>query len=175
MVMGSESVRISESGADHSVGAQASTTGGVGRGRRWWPVLAAATTIAVGLSLATPAGRHQWALAIFRQPTPYTALWFNQAWALPSNGARNKALPISFAISNQQGRAVTYRYVVKQVDPLNDTKTLSTAVRTVAADHVWEVRVVIRPSCELSPCRVEVALPGHPETIDFLVILSAAP
>lgn len=134
--------------------------------------MVAATAIAVGLSLATPTGRHQWALSIFRQPTRYTALWFNKALALPSNGTRNAALPISFAISNQQGRTVTYRYVLKQVDPLNDTKTLGTAIRTVAADHVWEVRVVVRLSCELSPCRVEVLLPGHPETIDFLTILS---
>lgn len=173
--MGSESVRLRESGAGNSVGTQASAAGVVGRDRRWWPIMAAAAAIAVGLSLATPAGRHQWALSVFRQPTPYTALWFNQAWALPSNGARNEALPVSFAISNQQARAVTYRYVLRQVDPLNDTKTLGTAVRTVAAGHVWEVRVVVRLSCELSPCRVEVALPGHPETIDFQVILSVAP
>lgn len=173
--MGSDPVRIRESEAGRSVGTQATAAGGGGRQRRRWPVLVPAIAIAVGLSLATPAGRHQWALSIFRQPTRYTALWFNHAWALPSNGTRNKALPVSFAISNQQGRTVTYTYVIKQTDPLNDTKALGTATRTVTAGHIWEVRAVIRLSCDLSPCRVEVVLPGHRETIDFLIVLSGHP
>jgi hypothetical protein len=139
-------------------------------GRRWWPVLAPLAIVAIGASLITSGGRHQWALSIFRQPTPYTALSFNRAWALPATAVRNQPVAISFAINNQEGQAVSYRYVLSE-SAGGVSQTLGGSSRTVAAGATWSVSTVVRPDCGSSPCRVEVSLPGHPETIDFLVTL----
>jgi hypothetical protein len=145
------------------------------RERRWWIFVAPVVLIAVGISLLLPAGRHQWALSLFRQPTNYTALSFDRAWALPSRAAKNAPLSISFDIANHEGRAVRYRYVVSETSAgeAGTYQALGESARTVASGGTWSVSTSIRLSCTRSPCRVEVALPGHPETIDFLLTVTA--
>lgn len=142
--------------------------------RRWWPVLGPIAAIALAVSLLLPAGRHQWALSIFRQPTRYTALSFNDAWELPATANRGSPIPISFTIGNQQGRTLTYRYVVTESDPANFSQTMATAARTLEPGRRWTVAIAVKPTCGPSPCRIQVSVPGHPERIDFLVILKAA-
>lgn len=140
--------------------------------RRWWPVLVPLAVLAIGVSLLLPAGRHQWALSLFRQPMRYTALSFNKAWALPTTAVINEPIAISFTIGNQEGRAMDYRYgIIESAGGISHT--LGESTRIVAAGATWIVSTVIRPTCATSPCRVEVWLPGHPETIDFLVTLRA--
>jgi hypothetical protein len=143
--------------------------------RRWWPVVTPVFALAIAVSLVFPAGRHQWALSIFRQPTRYTALSFKYAWLLPSTATVGSPIPVFFTVSNDEGRPLTYRYVLRQVDPLGTTRTLSTAARNIASGRTWTVATSVRPTCSLSPCRIDVLLPGHPETVDFLVVLKAAP
>lgn len=143
--------------------------------RRWWPVAAGVAGAVLVASVLLPAGRHQWALSIFRQPTRYTALSFKYAWLLPANGTVGRSTPLFFTVENEEGRSLTYRYVIRQTDPLGASQTLSDGVRTVASGATWTVDTKVRPSCVLSPCRVEVLLPGHPETIDYLVILRSPP
>lgn len=140
--------------------------------RRWWPLLTAVVVIAVTLSLLVPAGRHQWALSIFRQPARYTALSFNYGWELPTTAIIDSPIPISFTIGNQEGRPLTYRYVLRQSNPLNVSRTLATAAHEIRPGKTWTVSVAVRPTCRPSPCRIEVSLPRHPESIDFLVILT---
>jgi hypothetical protein len=143
-------------------------------GRRWWPAVSAAVVIALGASVLFPAGRHQWAVSLFRQPARYTALGFRYAWLLPVNARIYQRIPVFFTVSNQEGRTTTYRYVLREIDPLGNARTLSSAASTIPAGSTWTVDTAVRPSCNLSPCEIQVALPGHQETLDFLVTLSAA-
>jgi hypothetical protein len=140
------------------------------RHTRWWPVLTPLAVLAIVFSLISPAGRHQWALSLFRQPTPATALFFNKAWALPSTTISRAPLSVSFTIGNDEGRSVNYRYVLS-VSGGQHSRVLKESARMVGAGQTWTVSTVIRPACDASRCRIEVSLPGHPETIDFLVTL----
>ncbi len=142
------------------------------RGLRWWLVIAPIAGVALAASLILPAGRHEWALSIFRQPTPYTALSFDRAWALPTVIATGKPLSVTFVINNQEGRTLLYRYVVTETSP-GLSATLVQATTSIEAGRSSTVKVVIRPTCLASPCRIQVSLPGKPEKIDFLTTVGA--
>jgi hypothetical protein len=139
--------------------------------RRWWPVVTVGAAILIAVSLISPAGRHQWALSVFRQPTRYTTLAFKYAWLLPARAKHYQRIPVFFTIGNQEGKALRYRYIMRQTDG-HSTRQLSQASAVVAAGATWTVDTSVRPYCNFQPCRVEVLLPGHPEHIDFLVFLS---
>ncbi len=124
--------------------------------------------LAIGLSLVSPAGRHQWALSLFRQPTDDTVLFFDKAWALPTTAPVRTPLAVSFTIGNNEGRAENYRYILT-VSGGSHTRILEESARVVDAGQSWTVSTMIRPACDAARCRVEVSLAGHPETIDFLV------
>jgi hypothetical protein len=141
-------------------------------GRRWWVFLGPMALVALVLSFVIPSARHEWALSVFRQPTRYTALSFNKAWALPGKVIPYQPIDISFTINNQEGDAESYRYVVIQTSA-GLSSTLRKSAKTVAPGRSWTVSTVIRPTCLFSPCRIEVSLPGHPETIDFLAAVKA--
>ena len=142
------------------------------RMHRWWAGLSALTAIAVGVSLVLPAGRHQWALSLFRQPTRYTVLSFAQAWKLPATAVHDAAIRVSFAVGNDEGHSVSYRYVLSESGG-GTSRLLGQATRTIAAGSTWNVTAIVRPTCDASPCRIAVTLPGHSEEIDFLVSLKA--
>ncbi len=140
--------------------------------RRWWPAIAALGALAVGASLLLPAGRHQWALSLFRQPTPYTVLSFNHPAALPVTAGTNKPITVSFTVGNHEGRLTDYRYVLSASGG-RSPHILAESMRAIAAGATWTVTTTVRPRCGTSACRIEVSLPGHPETIGFLVSLTA--
>ena len=141
------------------------------RTRRWWPFIVTLIALAVIISLLTPSGRHEWAVSLFRQPTRYTALSFNKAAALPRTAAVNQPIPVSFTISNQEGRTEHYRYVLSD-SAAGYSHILGGSSKVVPPGATWRVSTVVRPTCTQSPCQVEVALPGYPETIDFIVMLT---
>jgi len=147
----------------------------VGRsaGRRRWPMAVAAVLIIIGATLLSPYGRHQWALSLIRQPTPYTVLSFNQAWALPSVVVPRQPIRISFTVGNHEDRAVDYRYVLSESSD-RSSRILKESARKLAIGAAWTVSAVVRPACTDSPCHIEVSLPGHPEIIDFLVTLKVS-
>ena len=138
--------------------------------RRWWPVLTPLAVLAVGSSLLWPAGRHQWALSLFRQSARYTVLSFSRESVLPSTAVLNQPVPVSFTIGNHEGRAENYRYILAAGDG-ERLHILRESARTIAAGATWMVSAVVRPRCAVSPCRIQVSLPGHPETIDFLLTI----
>jgi len=140
--------------------------------RRWWPVVAPLAFMAIAASLILPAGRHQWALSLFRQPTYYTSLSFDSAWSLPASATRGAPLSFSFSVGNHEGRAVTYRYLISE-GPAGKGQTVGQSTKIVAAGATWTVSTTVPATCTGSPCRVQVSLPGHPEMIDFLVTLTA--
>ena len=131
--------------------------------------------IALAVSLVLPASRHQWVLSIFRQPARYTALSFSDAWELPSTAISGSRIPVSFTIGNQEGRTLTYQYVVSESDPANFSQTMATATRTLEPGRTWTVSLDVKATCSLvPPCRIEVSVAGHPERIDLLVTLKPA-
>jgi len=140
--------------------------------KRWWPLLAPLAVVVLLSTLVFSAGRHEWALSLFRQPTPYTALSLNKAWDLPSTYALGQAIPISFTISNQEGRTISYRYVVSE-SAGGTSETMSQSSRKVAVGASSTISTVVRPTCIRSPCRIQISLPGHPEIVDFLINLKA--
>jgi hypothetical protein len=141
-------------------------------GRRWWPFLVPLVVIGLAVSFVIPSARHQWALSVFRQPTRYTALSFNGSWKLPSAVVAYQPVRISFVIDNQEGRTQAYRYVITQTSA-GLTSTLAESARTVEVGRSGAVSTVIRPTCLVSPCRIQVSLPGHPETVYFLATVKA--
>lgn len=140
--------------------------------RRWWPIVAPLAFIAIVASLILPAGRHQWALSLFRQPTYYTSLSFDRAWALPTTAARGAPFTFSFSVDNHEGRSVTYRYLISE-GPADEGHIVGQSMKVVAPGATWAVSTTVHAVCTRSPCRVQVSLPGHPEIIDFLVTLVA--
>jgi hypothetical protein len=132
--------------------------------------MAAFVVLVLAVTLLFPAGRHQWALSLIRQPAGFTALSFDVPSALPAYADRNQPITVSFTVSNQEGKATRYRYVLTE-SAAGQAQTLGQSSKTVAAGSQWNVSTVVRPTCAASPCQVEVSLPGHPETIDFLVYL----
>ena len=148
-----------------------------GRARWCWRVLAGAAGLASAISLLVPAGRHQWALSLLRQPTPYTVLFFNRAAVLQARVTPGQPVHFAFTVGNREGRALRYRYVISTY-PLGSNGgrpvLLAESAKLVPAGSNWSVSVTVRPHCGSSPCRIQVSLPGHPETIDFLPTPAAA-
>jgi hypothetical protein len=143
----------------------------VERGRRWSPFVLAAIAVLVGVSLLLPAGRHQWAISIFRQQTRYTTLSFQDAATLPSTVAAGSSVHLSFTVENHEGQRVRYLYVLTSTNvAAADSQTiLYRATLTLPDGGRRTVSITARPMCTSSYCRLQVSLPGHPETIDVLL------
>lgn len=124
--------------------------------------------VLIAATLLSPWVRHEWGLSLERQPTPYTQLGFSHAADLPATGVRGKGIPISFVITNDTGKQLSYRYVVA-----SGSETKLTALRSgasvVAAGASWDVDIVIAPKCAASSCRIQVSLPEQDESIDFIL------
>jgi hypothetical protein len=133
--------------------------------------LAALAVLAIAASLFIPAGRHQWEISLFRQPTRYTALFFNHAGALPAAIAARQPLPVSFTVANHEGRPVVYKYILS-AGAGRGQQVLRESTKAVPAGSAWTVVAKVRLKCR--QCRIEVTLPGHSETIDFLVRVNHA-
>jgi hypothetical protein len=129
--------------------------------------------VAIAASLLVPASRHQWALSIIRQPARYTALSFRYAWLLPTSNPSSRTFPLFFTIRNEQGHTLNYHYIIRQSDAVG-SQTLSTGAQAITSGATWFVDTKVRPTCSVSPCRVEVVLPGHAETIDFILTVTGA-
>lgn len=133
----------------------------------WWlggVALAAAILAAAGV--LSPGIRHQLALSVFRQTTPYTPLAFSDATALPATVVRGRPIRLSFLITNDEGKTMPYQYVVASGSGTKMT-SLTSAAKTVAAGTTWNVSTTVMPKCVQTACRVQVSLPGQDESIDF--------
>jgi hypothetical protein len=159
-------------GLDAELEEQGASRGTEREAKRWWPIVTPLAALLIGVTLLLPTARHEWALSIFRQPSRYTALSFNKPWALPSVARKGKPIALSFTVGDQEGRSELYRYVLTE-SAGSFSRKISESQRIVPSGGTWTVTTVVRPICRLSPCRVEVSLPGHPEVIDFLVELRA--
>jgi D-inositol-3-phosphate glycosyltransferase len=143
-----------------------------GRARWGWRVLAGAAALAAVISLLVPTWRHQWALSVLRQPTRYTALFFDRGTVLPARVAAGQPVHVGFTVSNREGRAIRYRYMISTYPVGSDgghRRLLAESVKLVPAGSSWSVFAAVRPHCGRAPCRIQVSLPGHPETIDLVL------
>lgn len=133
----------------------------------WWSSGAGLVAVVLILaSMLSSSARHQMALSLFRQDASFTQLAFRDAAALPVTAVRGKPINISFIITNNEGKSVSYQYVVASG---SDTKlqSLSSSRKTVASGATWNVAATVLPKCAANPCRVQVSLPGQDEAIDF--------
>lgn len=135
----------------------------------WW---LSGTGVLVAISIIAtmyfPWVRHQWSLSLFRHDDPYTQLAFNQPNTLPAKASPGHEILVSFSITNDEGKAVSYRYVVASGSGA-ELKTLRTASRTVAAGATWTVASPLVPKCQTTICRVRVSLPQQGEKIEFIL------
>ena len=78
---------------------------------------------------------------------------------------------MSFAITNDEGKQISYHYVVASG---SGTKlaSLSSATKVVAAGASWDVDITVVPKCAESACRIHVSLPQQGESIDFMFTYS---
>ncbi len=138
---------------------------------RWDVWLLGTGLLAIALAVASflsPWVRHEWALSTGRQPTRYTQLGFTHAASLPTTGVRGKGIPVSFLITNDEGRQVSYRYVVASGSGTKLT-ALSSGTTVVAPGASWGASIVVVPKCAAAACRVQVSLPEQNESIDFIL------
>jgi hypothetical protein len=142
-----------------------------GGSRPWWPFVAVALVVLVGASLIFPAGRHQWAVSIIRQPTNYTALSFADAGHLPSTVTAGTPVRVSFSVANHESKLVRYPYVVTSANVGSDTTptVLERATVAVPSGGRRTTSTTVTPACTSSSCRITVSLPSHSESIDMLV------
>ena len=143
-----------------------------GRPWRWWPVAAVLLPVGLAVSLILPAGRHQWALSLIRQPAHYTALSFNSASALPSKLRAGQLVSFSFRIVNREGRRTKYDYVISE-SSARSSRVVAQSARTLADGMASTVSAKFHVRCRSSPCRIGISLVGQPEKIYFLVYLSS--
>jgi hypothetical protein len=135
---------------------------------RW---LLAVLAVVIGLTLASPAGRHQWALSFIRQPTPSTTLSFRDSAALPHTVEIGARVRLSLTVANHEGRRLAYPLVVSSAN-LGDTHAMTVLHRstlTVPSSGQRTTSIAVRPACTASTCELQVSLPGHHETIDVLL------
>jgi D-inositol-3-phosphate glycosyltransferase len=128
----------------------------------------AAAMLVAGSSLLVPSLRHQWALTLGREPAPYTALFFDRPGALPGRVPAGRPVGLTFTIANHEGRPEKYTYLLT-AHSRQGARPLGRSTRAVPPGGSWTVSARVLPGCAGPPCRVQVSLPGHPETIDILL------
>jgi hypothetical protein len=132
-----------------------------------------AAVILILVTLLSPWVRHEWGLSLGRQATPYTQLGFSNAAALPVIAVRGKGMHVSFVVTNDEGKPLTYRYVVASGSGTEMTE-LRSGTSALAAGASWDVDVIVTPKCPTSSCQVQVSLPAQGEKIDFRFTYPAA-
>jgi hypothetical protein len=145
------------------------------RGR--WPLALTAVAILIGLSLLSPAGRHQWAISFIRQPSHYTALSLQDAYTLPTTIQEGSPVHLSFTVANHEGRRMGYRYVLSSANlsESSTTTVLHRATLNVPSGGQRTASVTVRPVCAASSCEVQITLPGHPEHLDVVLHVHRSP
>jgi hypothetical protein len=122
--------------------------------------------IVVVATLMSPWVRNEWKLSLGRENSPSTQLGFKRAAALPATAVRGKSIPVSFVITNNEGKQVAYQYVVSSGSRAK-LETLTSATKVVANGASWAVDVNVVPKCAASACRIQVSIPQQRESIDF--------
>lgn len=132
-----------------------------------WAAVAAICIAAMSLGIAFHHQiAHQIALAITRQPTPFTQLYFSDPNALPKSLSLSHPNRFGFKVVNHEGRDTAYSYVV--------TLASSTGSSTIAQGRIdlrsneGATRLVdVRPTRRATEYLITVNLVGRTEMIRF--------
>jgi hypothetical protein len=127
--------------------------------------------VIVVTSIISPRVRHEWGLSLRRESTTYTELGFTDASALPTRVVRGRAVRVSFAVTNDEARPISYRYVISS-GTSRQLVVLSSGTTSVAAGKTWDVNNWVAPTCPEASCKVQVALPQVNEKIYFILTLT---
>ena len=120
----------------------------------------------VGLAGAQEAER-QIGMSFFRQPTPYTELYFDDVEQLPPSHAADHSSTFRFTVRNHDIRITAYRYVATLVSGGRAVQ-LGTGNFALKKDQA-ESRAVTLPAIGLGVrFVVSVALAGTNDSIDFM-------
>ena len=109
--------------------------------------------------------RHQLALSLVRQPTPYTQLYFPHLGALPDKLKVNQKNTFEFTIVNNEGRTFRYTYIVASDDSKSHLR--STGVVTINNGHSVTRSVAVIPKDHKSRYQIGVTLKGINQSIHF--------
>ena len=120
--------------------------------------------IAAAATLSKPF-RHQLALSIVRQPTPYTQLYFPHPGTLPGKLKVDRKNTFQFAIVNDENRAVRYTYIV--LFDGSKSRHVSTATVTVSNGQTVTPSVTVVPRERKSKYQISVTLKGMNQSIHF--------
>jgi len=110
--------------------------------------------------------RHQLALSIVRQPTPYTQLYFPHPGTLPGKLKVDRKNTFQFAIVNDENRAVRYTYIVVLLHG-SKSRHVSTATVTVSNGKTVTPSVTVVPKERNSRYQISVTLEGMNQSIHF--------
>jgi hypothetical protein len=120
--------------------------------------------VAAAAALSKPF-RHQLALSIVRQPTPYTQLYFPHPGTLPGKLKVDRKNTFQFAIVNDENRAVRYTYTV--LLDSSKSRRVSTATVTVSNGQTVTPSVTVVPKERKSRYQISVTLKGMNQSIHF--------
>ena len=136
-----------------------------------WQFVVAAVLVLIGivglLAIIFPAQfKHQLDISVFRQPTPYTQLFFGDPTTLPKKLEVGHANKFSFTVINDQGHAATYRYVVT-ITGAKLQKVASQGSFTLGDSQSITRAVAVVPTARKTQYLVTVTLSGTADFIQF--------
>ena len=127
--------------------------------------LVAILTLIAAAAAVSKQFRHQLALSIVRQPTPYTQLYFPHPGTLPGKLKVDRKNTFQFAIVNDENLAVRYTYIVLFDD--SKSRRVSTATVTVSNGQTVTPSVTVIPRERKSRYQISVTLKGMNQSIHF--------
>jgi hypothetical protein len=110
--------------------------------------------------------RHQIAISIVRQPTPYTQLYFTSPAALSEKLKVDQKNNFEFTIENDEARTYHYTYVVTLEDSRSHLVVSKTSVTMSNGDRVTRVVTVV-PKDRKSTYLITITLEGMNQSIHF--------
>jgi hypothetical protein len=110
--------------------------------------------------------KHQFAISVTRQPTPYTQLFFANSTTLPRELSLNRPNDVKFTVVNNEGRAATYHYTVTMAVG-NQAKIAGQGSFALGDNQSITQTAVIKPSSRRSQYLVKITLDGTGSFIQF--------
>jgi hypothetical protein len=136
-----------------------------------WQFVVAAVLMLIGivglLAIIFPTQfKHQLDISVFRQPTPYTQLFFSDPTTLSKKLEVGHANKFSFTVVNDQGHPATYRYIVT-ITGAKLQKVASQGSFALGDSQSITRTVEVVPIARKTQYLVKVTLSGTVEFIQF--------
>jgi hypothetical protein len=120
-----------------------------------------------GLFVAFPRQfMHQVQISLFRQPNPYTQLFFTQPDSLPSQLHPDRPNKFSFTIVNDEDGSETYSYTVT-MKTRGSSKVARTGSAFIRSGDSTTCAITLIPKARRSQYLITVALNANDQSIHF--------